>query len=108
MAMLDRDLRIARELKEQIAASVPLVDFKVFGSRARGDADEDSDMDVFIEVEELDRAIKEKISDITWEVGINNDCMVICTLVYSRYDLEKSPHRVSPIVKVIMEEGIRI
>ncbi|HTP66253.1 MAG TPA: nucleotidyltransferase domain-containing protein [Geobacteraceae bacterium] len=108
MAMLDRDLRIARELKEKIAANVPLLDFKVFGSRARGDADEYSDMDVFIEVEELDRAIKEKISDIVWEVGFNNDCMHISPLIFTRHEIEESPLRISSIVQAIAEEGVRI
>lgn len=108
MAMLDRDLLIARELKERIAAIVPLIDFKVFGSRARGDADEYSDMDVFIEVESLDRELKGKISDIAWEVGFNNDCIHISPLVFTRYEIEKSPLRVSSIVRAIAEEGVRI
>ena len=39
MAMLDRDLQVAQILKDRLSSVVTLVDFKVFGSRARGDAD---------------------------------------------------------------------
>jgi len=108
MAMLDRDLQVARKLKERLSSVVTLVDFKVFGSRARGDADEYSDLDVFIEVETIDKELKEKISDIAWEVGFYNDCMHISPLVFTRYEIEESPLRISSIVQVIAEEGVRI
>jgi len=108
MAMLDRDLRVAQKLKERLSSEVQLVDFKVFGSRARGDADEYSDMDVFIEVETLDNELKDKISDIAWEIGFNNNCIHISPLVFTRYEIEESPLRISSIVQVIDEEGIRV
>jgi predicted nucleotidyltransferase len=108
MAMLDRDLQVARILKDRLSSVVTLVDFKVFGSRARGDADEYSDLDIFIEVETLDKELKEKISDIAWEVGFYNDCMHISPLVFTRYEIEESPLRISSIVQVIAEEGVRI
>ena len=108
MAMLDRDLQVARKLKERLSSVVTLVDFKAFGSRARGDADEYSDLDVFIEVEAIDKELKEKISDIAWEVGYYNDCMHISPLVFTRYEIEESPLRISSIVQVIAEEGVRI
>jgi predicted nucleotidyltransferase len=108
MAMIDRDLLVARKLKDRLSRVVTLVDFKVFGSRARGDADEYSDLDVFIEVETLDKELKDKISDIAWEVGFYNDCIHISPLVFTRYELEESPLRISSIVQVIAEEGVRV
>lgn len=108
MAMLDKDIQVARELKDRLSTVVTLVDFKVFGSRARGNADEYSDLDVFIEVETLDKELKEKITDIAWEVGFYNDCIHISPLVFTRYEIEESPLRISSIVQVIAEEGVRV
>lgn len=34
--MTSRDYEIAKELKERLSAFVRLIDFRVFGSRARG------------------------------------------------------------------------
>jgi predicted nucleotidyltransferase len=67
--MTEKDFSIISDLKKRLAYAVPLVDFRVFGSRARGDADEYSDMDVFVEVERLDKGLKELIIDIAWRWG---------------------------------------
>jgi predicted nucleotidyltransferase len=105
--MTKRDMEIAKELKERLSIAVDLIDLRVFGSRARGDQDEYSDFDVFIEVENLDKKIKEKIRNITWETGFGNS-VLISTLIFSRYEIEDSPLRVSPIIKNINEEGVKV
>ncbi len=105
--MKEKDRKIARELKARLSEEVALIDFKVFGSRARGDADEYSDLDVFLEVESLDSALKERISDIVWEVGFANYA-VISPLIFTRDELENSPLRASAIVEAITEEGVGV
>src|SRR3989304_1548150 len=107
MGMKPRDYVIAKELKDRLTNVVPLIDFRVFGSRARGDADEYSDMDVFLEVAFLDKKLKQKISDITWEVGFEN-FVVISILIFTREEIENSPLKSSPIVRNIMEEGVTV
>lgn len=105
--MTEKDIHIAKTLKQRLAGAVSLVDFRVFGSRARGDADEYSDMDVFVEVETLDKTLKERIMDISWEVGFEN-FMVVSPLIFTRSELENSPLRSSPIVKAIVAEGVAV
>lgn len=105
--MTGKDYQVAKELKDRLSSIADIVDFRVFGSRARGDADEFSDMDVFIEVESLDKPLKGTISEVVWEVGFENS-IYISPLVFTRHEIEDSPLRASPIVKNINEEGIRI
>lgn len=105
--MKPKDYEIAKKLKEKLSEVVNLIDFRVFGSRAREDADDLSDMDVFLEVELLDKELKEKISDIVWEVGFEN-FVVISPLIFTKDEIENSPIRSSPIVKNISKEGIKI
>ena len=102
-----RDYKIARELKKRLAEAMELIDFKIYGSKARGDDDEFSDLDVFIEVASLDRKTNDLISEIAWEVGLEN-LIVISPLVFSRDEIENSPLRASPILININEEGIRL
>ncbi len=101
------DYEIAKELKERLSEVVKLIDFRVFGSRARGDEDEYSDMDVFIEVENIDKELKEIIRNVVWEVGFEYS-IYISPLIFTRYEIEDSPLRASPIVKNINEEGVKV
>ncbi|MCL5276470.1 MAG: nucleotidyltransferase domain-containing protein [Deltaproteobacteria bacterium] len=105
--MTENDTKIAKELKERLLKVAQLVDFRIFGSRARGDADEYSDMDVFIEVEILNKQLKDKIRHIAWEVGFDN-LIHVSPLIFTRNEIENSPMRSSPIVKNVNEEGIKI
>ena len=105
--MTQQDLQIAKILKEKLSAVVSLVDFRVFGSRARGDAREYSDLDIFVEVPRLDENLDEKIQHIAWEVGLEQ-MIFISVVVFTQHDIELTPLRSSPIVKNIMEEGVRL
>jgi len=105
--MKPRDYKIANELKRRLTEAVELTDFKVYGSKARGDDDEFSDLDVFIEVARLDKETRGVISEIAWEISLEN-AIVISPLVFSVDEAKNSPLRASPILRNIKEEGIGV
>ena len=103
-----KNYKIALQFKEQLLKVTPLIDFRVFGSRARGRKyGRFSDMDVFIEVEKLDKDLEAKINDITFELTYETD-VFISPLIFTKDEIENSPLRVSPIVRNIFEEGIKV
>jgi uncharacterized protein len=101
------DREIAWKLRQRLAQGVKIEDFRVFGSRARGEATPDSDLDVFLVVTELTPALRRWIDEIAWEVGFNND-RVISTLVTTRRGLEQGPFGAQAVVQAIEREGIPI
>ena len=105
--MNETDRVIAQELRSRLWAVARLVDFRVFGSRARGTAGEDSDLDVFIEIEDVDRQTREAIDDVVWEVGFRRS-VVISPFVVTRRELEESALRSSPVVASILRDGVRL
>ncbi|BAZ83731.1 nucleotidyltransferase domain-containing protein [Sphaerospermopsis kisseleviana CS-549] len=103
----DSERKIVSEFRSQLEAIIPILDLRVFGSRARGDATDESDLNVFIKVAELDRYCREKISDIAWEVGFKYD-LVISTFVVTEAQVERGAMGASPLVAKVLQEGISI
>ena len=101
------DQSLAGQLKRTLSERASSVDFRVFGSRARGNAAADSDLDLFIEVEELNREIQKKLADIVWDFSIDNG-VVISPLFFSRFEVEDTPMRSSFILESIKTEGVQI
>jgi predicted nucleotidyltransferase len=105
--MLTRaDRQIVREFQRRLAEIVPVLDLRVFGSRARGEAAPDSDLDVFIELEVCTPELRQRISEIAWEVGFEME-RVISTVVTTRAELEHGAMGASPLVLNVEREGVR-
>jgi len=78
----------------------------LFGSRARGDADPLSDMDILVVLRESpSERDHDYISDSAWEAGFAYG-IVIMPVVYSRNEWENSPERYSLLAKAVETEGV--
>ena len=58
--MKTKDYEIAKQLKEQLSFIVSIIDFRVLVQGVRGDENKFSDMDIFIEVEQINKQLKKK------------------------------------------------
>ena len=90
-----------------IQHNVPLYKAIVFGSRARGDAQPDSDLDVLVLVEHVTPTLRKIISRCAWEVGFEAG-VLIQTVVMSREEAEHGPEQSSLLMLAIREEGIPV
>ena len=100
------DRQIVREFQRRLADIVSVLDLRVFGSRARGEAAPDSDLDVFIELETSTPELRQRISEIAWEVGFEME-RVISTVVTTRAELEHGAMGANPLVLNVEREGVR-
>ncbi len=78
----------------------------LFGSRARGDADPYSDMDVLVVLEGApeERAF-DYVSECAWEAGFAQG-IVLVPVVFTRDEWENSPQRFSLLARAVEAEGV--
>lgn len=102
-----QDKKIAIELKRRLEGQLPLLDLRVFGSRARDEATPDSDLDVFIKVKTCTPELRRLINEIAWEVGFEME-RVISTVVATPEQLSQGPLGASPLILAIEREGVLV
>lgn len=105
--LTDMDRRVAQDFRRRITSIVPVLDMCVFGSRARGDATPESDLDLFVEVEHLTPELREQIFELAWEVGFEED-RVISTIVTTSEQLAHGAIGANPLIRQIEREGIHV
>jgi len=105
--MNDKDLQIIERFKKLVSRKVKVLELQVYGSRARGDATPESDLDLLVVVEQLDHSIEKYISDCAWEAGFPED-VIVMPVVISLDTLRNSPIRESAFIKNVYREGIAV
>ena len=104
--MLSRtDIITLNLFAHQIRQSFPDARIWAFGSRVKGNASWESDLDVCITIKDLTTDSSKQIIDIAWEVGFQRD-VIISPLILSKEQFESGPLSESSIVKTILREGV--
>ncbi len=103
--MKEKDTHIANRIRTEIKSIDPKAKVILFGSRARGDAQKDSDWDLLILIDSLDIREKEhlfrdKLYDLELETG-----EIISMFVYNNKDWS-TRHKVTPLYINIKREGV--
>jgi uncharacterized protein len=105
--MSRQDRVIVERFKALVSQQVRVREVLVFGSRARGDAGPESDLDLLVVVDSLDRAVENYVSECAWEAGFPED-VVLTPVTVTSDTLHNSPMKESVFVKNIYRDGIRI
>jgi predicted nucleotidyltransferase len=108
MGLKEYDKAIVERFKRLlIAHGIPLYRTIVFGSRARGDATPDSDLDVLVLVEHLTPGMRKTISHCAWEAGFEAG-VLLQAVAMTREAAEYGPEQSSLLMLAVKEEGIPV
>ncbi|PIZ21056.1 MAG: hypothetical protein COY50_01455 [Deltaproteobacteria bacterium CG_4_10_14_0_8_um_filter_43_12] len=105
MKLAENEEKALKALRETLFVKYPIHDFRLFGSKARGEGHQDSDLDVMIEIPHNDPVIISEIDDIIYRINLDHD-VFISALIFGKDELEEGPMSEAPIYKVIQKEGI--
>lgn len=99
------ELEALRKLKEALTCDFRLVELRLFGSKARGDSDPESDIDVLIVLEELNREIRKQVSALCCDSSIDHH-VVISPILYSLAEFTSGRTRITPFYRNVEREGV--
>ena len=100
------DIDLLKRCREAIRQVVPDADVILYGSRARGDAHDDSDYDILIIVNgPVDMALEKKIRENVYPLELET-CEVLTLIVYSKKEWDSPLYRAMPLHKNIDREGV--
>lgn len=107
--LVKKESAALKEFKEKIdfAFDKNVVALKLFGSKARGESQKDSDIDVLIVLKKVTPDIKDKVIDIAFDVNLKFD-IYISPRVISRDILKHPVWKITPFIKAVQKEGIAI
>jgi len=92
-------------IRRRLSSHITIV--RLFGSQARGEATEESDIDLFIIVKSYSKEVEISILDEAYEVSLKHD-VVITPLVYGEEEVNSPLFQVTPFYKNVTEEGISL
>ncbi|RJP21645.1 MAG: nucleotidyltransferase domain-containing protein [Candidatus Omnitrophota bacterium] len=106
--MNEKDYEIVKQFKQKLLENnIPIREIIVFGSRARGDAAPDSDMDVLVLLDWTSFELERQVSHCAWEVGFETDIM-IQPVVMSHKQAREGPEKSSLLIMAVEKEGVNV
>jgi len=91
--------RLVKELGDKINSLI------LYGSAARGEAGEESDIDILVITRDDDRRVYDQISEIRTDVDLKNGTLT-SLVAFSRAEVEKYLKLGSPFIEDVIEEGV--
>ena len=106
--MNDTDKSILEKFRSLLVERIRVHKIILFGSRARGDAQVDSDMDLLVILQDPPtEEIEDYILDCAWKAGIDHS-VILVPVVYSREEWEEGPDQSSLLALAVQREGISV
>jgi predicted nucleotidyltransferase len=95
--------QLARELRRRFGEAV--IEMRLFGSFARAEADEESDVDVAVVLERADWRTRREVIDLATDVGLPFDLWISPT-IFDRETYEHWREQERPLVMDIERDGV--
>jgi predicted nucleotidyltransferase len=103
--MNTKDYQIFSHFASLVRKRFPDARIWAFGSRVKGTATDESDLDVCVVLNTLNEGVVKVIREIAWEVGFEHE-LLLSTVTYSTEEFERGPCSQSSLVQAILDYGV--
>jgi len=104
----NNELDAVYELKNKLLENFAGVELILFGSKARGDFEEFSDIDILILVnEDVNQRLKDNIIEIAYDIELKYDIVFGFIIENNKY-WRSSKYKVTPLYQNVEREGIKV
>jgi predicted nucleotidyltransferase len=108
VALTPNQREVLAELRRRLSVEFEIEGVVLFGSAARGEADEESDLDLLILTKKpLTRPVRHQITDLIFEVNLRHGTN-FSSLVIDRENWERGTASVLPIHDEIVRDGVPV
>jgi predicted nucleotidyltransferase len=98
--------KVLTKIRKTVNSIRPDADVILYGSRARGDMENDSDWDILILLNDpVDRQVKNELSDALYETELETN-EVFSSIIRTKEEWNSPRYSVLPFKKNVEEEGI--
>lgn len=102
-----KDLAIVQMFKSLVSMKINAREIRIFGSRARGEATSESDLDVLVVVDLLTHEIEKYVSECAWNAGFPDDVIVV-PVVITKDMLVNTAIKDSVFIRNVFREGVLV
>ena len=103
--MSPEDRGILAVFASRVRRLAPSAAIWAFGSRARGSAAPESDLDLCVVLPHATRDLRDAIHAIAWEIGFEHG-IVLSPITLTVEDFERGPMSASTLVATVRREGV--
>jgi len=95
------------DFRKALVTDFGAIDVRLFGSRARGEGDKESDLDVFVVLPIISWDLEKRIYGLSFDISLERG-VLISPILYSQVDIENPSIQISPLYKTVQREGLKI
>jgi len=108
LSLRDNEKKAIREATKMLKEKFPVKEVILFGSKARGDSDEESDIDLMLmTTRPINWQERKEVIHALFDIQMAND-VIISILDVTLSDWETGMFRVFPIKQEIIREGVMV